>query len=101
MSKALEYSATVECTPKLLHTMQRERTLGNEAKLLLIVDRFGVLHPPGGLGRTALMEQSFAKVRVAFHYHTGEQPRWFYQLDDDFKGAQKAYALFEATVSDL
>lgn len=101
MSTALEYSASIECGTKLIHKMEVERLRGNMPLVLMIVDDYGVLHPPNGLERTTLSEEGFGELQVIMHYHTDSNPKHFYQHNDDFGVSSKKFALFIKKIKDI
>lgn len=86
MSKALEYGASVECVSKLLHTMLMGKRVGNNAKLLMIVDSYGVMHSPSAVERSMLYEHGFQDLNIVFHYHSLQNPPNWYQFRDCGKG---------------
>ena len=63
--KALEYGSSFDPVTQLAPTLERKRTAGVAAVLVLQLDQYGVVHAPFASGRAFLFESDFDDTLVA------------------------------------
>lgn len=69
---AIEFPCSIDAVARLSVHLEERQQRGDLPKLLMVCDRWGVLHAPFAVGRSYLLEHGFSDVDMLVHDDAGE-----------------------------